>query len=49
MSTIESATPALKSQKLTGPRIVFLDLATGRVLSAAPDGSYLSAIIQGGQ
>lgn len=49
MSALETAAPALNSQKLVGPRIFFLDLGAGRILSANPDGSDLTVVIAGGQ
>ncbi len=49
MSVVESMTPARRSKMVGGPRIFFLDLSAGRVLSANPDGSDLKVIIAGGQ
>jgi DNA-binding beta-propeller fold protein YncE len=49
MSTIESLKQTTTNRKLMSPRIFFLDLGAGRVLSANPDGSDLKAIIAGGQ
>ena len=45
VSTAEDAT----SNKVGGPRIFFLDLGAGRILSASPDGSDLKVVIAGGQ
>ena len=49
MSVVESMTPARRSKTLGGPRIFFLDLGAGRILSANPDGSDLKVIIAGGR
>jgi DNA-binding beta-propeller fold protein YncE len=45
MSAVKSTTDAA----LADPRIFFLDLGAGRILSANPDGSDLKVVIGGGQ
>jgi len=49
MSTLESTTQAKQPVKFAGPRIFFLDLGAGRILSANPDGSDVKVLIAGGQ
>src|SRR5579863_3022163 len=49
MSTVESLTIGNESKRrLVSGRIFFLDASAGRVLSANPDGSDLTAVIPGG-
>jgi DNA-binding beta-propeller fold protein YncE len=49
MSTLQSAAQSSIAHPLPGPRIFFLDLGGGKILSANPDGSDLKVIIPGGQ
>ena len=49
MSTLESTTKAKRPVKFAGPRIFFLDLGAGRILSSNPDGSDVKVLIAGGQ
>lgn len=49
MCTIENTAQAKQPVKFKRPRIFFLDLGAGRILSANPDGSDVKVLIEGGQ
>ncbi len=49
MSATPGSNKAGTTKRVFGPRIFFLDLSAGRILSANPDGSDLQVVIAGGQ